>query len=209
MKFIQERCNWIITNGTYLISILGGMLVAGIAFIVAGYFSVPILMDVFLVKIFLFIGTVISWHLIERFRDTESPRLEKDLITGIIAGIVAATLMWAFDFGTAHFKFQEHPWSPPPKKGYIYAIIDKKLFSRKVSYAISWGAYHTSSEEENSSPDVRKFKGIVLRLEHKKPDSYGFLLKTNGELKSLYQPDQGEHPQEWENTDDYLRVCAK
>lgn len=91
-------------------------------------------------------------------------------------------------------------YSPPPKQGTVYAVINFKAYNSKDFYPktivkVKWGSY-SRSKSYGTATSIRTV-GIVIVLRHTKADSVPLTIETDGSVLSIKQSDSP--PGEWNN----------
>jgi len=98
-------------------------------------------------------------------------------------------------------------YTPPSKKGYVYTVINfqkKYGLPKKSSAFVVWGNWKKNgSISPGSTSYAATMKGFVIRLTHKKADSWPLTVTTTGTI--VKGPYQGNPPSEWDSSK-YKRV---
>lgn len=114
------------------------------------------------------------------------------VIVSVLGVIVPVVILFVHAEGTPEDKAV---YSPPEKPGDIYIVINKTK-KELIKVFITWGAY-----KEKREIDVSGYRGVVLKLTHRKYDSYPLEIRAEGEISSIKQYDKKEElPEQWINS---------
>jgi hypothetical protein len=97
-----------------------------------------------------------------------------------------------------------YPYTPPPKKGVIFIVIENTYSSRNITHSmnvtVKWGTYNNSQRFYFTGT---RTSGVVIRLRHDNKDSVPMLVQTSsGRIKSVEQT--ARSPAEW-TSDKYIQ----
>lgn len=91
-------------------------------------------------------------------------------------------------------------FTPPSNKGDIYVVCNYKMSSiglpQKTSVSIRWGGW--IKNDTVNVYTVYGMQGFIVKLKHKKNDSYPLSFSTSGTI--VRGPYQGSAPSEWGRT---------